>query len=259
LRITLALVLLVACGSSSGGARSPGNGYCPALAGAWPWRDELFAACPIPPFAVDLPVCDGACPRPCSANGSSASGPWSATYDYDAARHWTGTTFDGPRRDRCEWVDGKLDRCTTGPGPVNRAIRDAAGRLSAIDVGFELPVRRNERGQVVAVGDRTFTYDDAGRLATVLDEARQDTTTITYDRNGRVVGTRERRFVSTWRYDRAGLLIGVDRDPHGHGDGSARHRTTLRYDAQRRLEALETSGPDGDDAFTAIYQYTCQP
>lgn len=257
MRTILVLALLAACGSSSSGARSAGNGFCPSIAGAWEWRAELFAACPIPPFALDLPVCDGACPRPCSANGSSSSGPWSATYSYDAAGHWIGTAWQSGQRFRCEWVDGKLDHCT-GTGPGDRAIRDGAGRLTSIDVGFDLPVRWNELGQVVAVGDRTFTYDAAGRLATVHDEAREDTTAITYDRQGRVASTRDRRFASTWRYDGTGLLIGVDRDPHGHSNGSSRHRTTLHYDAQHRLEALEASGPDGDDAFTATYHYTCQ-
>jgi len=256
-RASLFLTVLAACGSSTGAARSAGSGYCPSIAGAWPWRAELFAGCPIPPFVIDLPVCDGPCPRPCAASGDSGTTPWSATYGYDDAGHWTGLAFAGASRDQCTWRDGRLDHCAIGEGPPLVAIRDGDGRLTSIDDGLALPVSWSERGQVVAVGDRTFTYDAGGRLATVHDEARDDTTQIRYDGSGRIAGTRDRRFVSTWHHDGAGRLVRVDRDPHGHTDGALRQRTELRYDAQHRLASLDQRGPDASDTYTATYRYDC--
>ena len=255
------LILASACrASSSPGPTAAVTGYCPSIGGAWPWRAELFPGCPIPSIVIDLPVCNGPCPRPCAGSGTGTTGPWSATYAYDDAGHWIATTFpDNPAGFQCTWVGDRLDRCDLGPGSPVGAIRDPAGRLAGFDdTDLTLAVQWNDRGQVVAIYDRTFAYDDRGRLVSVRDGARDDTTTISYDGRGRISGTHDRRFETTWRYDRAGRLARVDRDRHGRRDGSTRRWTTLGYDAQGRIETVDEGGYTGDGGNTTTrYRYDC--
>lgn len=236
------------------------NVYCPRLSGdSWPWKRELFPACPTSVMATDLPVCAGECPRPCRVEGRGMGmhdfGGWEATFAYDGAGQMILAQYSPGDPTPWVWKDGLLDHGATYAGPVH-AERDPAGRLIAIVGAGPRQAVTRAGDRVVAVGPVEIGYDLRGRITSVVDRDRDDRTDVEYDDDGRVTATRDRRYLVTWTY-RDGRIAEVDSNTLIDPDAQRRRTTQLVYDDQGRLAAINSGGYTEDHSSMTELAYDC--
>lgn len=175
-------------------------------------------------------ICDGPCPLPCridiegTGTGPDAPPGGPHVFTYDARGHLVKATRAGFPSMTCTWSGDRLDHCRDyeaeildegeADGQVYRAIRDDAGRLTAVVSGdARFDIERGPGGAVTAIGDVTFGYDGAGRLVTIAHKWASTSTTIAYDPHGRPVSEEdEEGRLGAYRYDEQGQLVGFELD-----------------------------------------------
>jgi YD repeat-containing protein len=272
------LAALAACGApptatsptppAAAPSTAPVAGYCPQLdtqAAMWPWMWELFPACSPPPLRSPLARCVGPCPLPCRTDvASTATGPdqpprGPTRFTYDERGRFVSSTRDGFPSLSCTWRDDRLDACRDPEAEtlddtdalVIRAVRDPAGRLTAVVAGdTTFTIARDAAGTVTAIDDTTFEYDAAGRLVTIANSWSTESSTIAYDLHGRpTTVTDETGALVAYQYDAQGRFTALQVDTH--------HGVTVAYDDRGRLSTLVYGSPfESTTTYTLIYDCT---
>ncbi|WP_203904805.1 ricin-type beta-trefoil lectin domain protein [Virgisporangium aliadipatigenens] len=146
--------------------------------------------------------------------------------DYDAADR--PTKISGPTGDTTyAWNDRGLLTQTTAPGANATFGYNADGRL----------ISRTDPTDTTS----SFTYDDAGRLATAADPLTNSTATFAYTPTGQVanVGYGTGKASRVYTYDNHGRVV---TDTWKRPDGSAVASTTYGYDNDDLLTSKITTG-----------------
>jgi RHS repeat-associated protein len=125
------------------------------------------------------------------------------TFGYDANDRLTSGAKTGQSQ---SWTYNAIGNRLTQGGTTSATYTYSGARLSAVTGGLSRSYTYHAAGSITADGSRTFTYNDAGRMATMTSGGV--TTTLTYNALGQRVRKANSSGTTVFVYDEAGRLLG---------------------------------------------------